>query len=142
MNGQQRVTGTDYEVFYIPHPDHRNRTREKSQWTIEIAEELDCFRRSIELNKHQQLGAWGLHLVDDMPAYLGVYKVQSGRPREPLFLAKFVDGGGTDQWHGYPVDHRDPSDKPTPDILNYWYRSGLLKGSKIRKITQGQPCKL
>jgi hypothetical protein len=125
-------------MVYLPHPDHRNASPTKSQWTITVQEELMAFQLSHARRWLNAGVGWGLHLVDGQPAYLGVLRDTQSR----AFLAKFVGSETQPVWHGYPADHCRTHDQPAVAVLDDWLRSRLLKRQIIRKISKGQPCKL
>ena len=59
---------------YIHKKDHRDKTPEKSQWTISELEERSCFVHGIKNNWNtpQKFVSWGLHFNDQgKVAYLG-----------------------------------------------------------------------
>ena len=90
-------------VHYGCHPDHRNGNHNKSQWTISTTEEVESFKCSYSQRWVLGTRAWGLHLVDGQPAYLGTAIDRSRH----LFVARFEDGNGNQRWqHGYPADHQ------------------------------------
>jgi hypothetical protein len=59
-------------VTYICHPDHRNTTPNKSQWRIVVEDERQCFATSRDRDWLDPAVGWGLHLIDEVPNYLGV----------------------------------------------------------------------
>lgn len=124
---------------YTHKTDHRNQSHQKSQWTISRNDELNCFHLMCENNWYKINCGWGMHLVRDLPTYLGV-----GVKRErQLFIAKFVDGNINGNWHGYPADYEENSqDIPPEDILISWYSAGYIKFAKVRKIIKQQPCRI
>ena len=67
-------------------------------------------------------------------AYLG-YDREVGE----VFIAKF-DNHAHSEWHGYPCNYRINNQLPPQEILTDWVEAGILKLSKVRKITRGQRC--
>lgn len=133
----------EYEIIpnvkYIHKNDHRDRTRNKSQWSISMNDERDCFKIMYLSNWYSDNKGWGLHIVDHIIRYLG-YSTNNSRS---LFIAKFVDGSGDNIWHGYPGDHiANHQDIPTSNILTDWISAGYISFSKVRKILKGQPCNI
>lgn len=139
MNGplRQYCDGSD---VYVIHPDHRNRSPEKSQWSIDPPREFQVFQCSKQRGwLSRGSSGWGLHIPNGSPEILGV----AVDHRTPVFVAKFVRDPSFAQWHGYPASHQDRSgDVPDHDVLADWERSGLLGPAKVRKILRGQPCRL
>jgi len=127
------------DIIYQVHPDHRNGTRGKSQWTISEQAELDMFDNVLGHGRlHSDVG-WGLYIDNGRVDYLGVAQDHYRK----VFVAKFVDGSQNNCWHGYPADHqRNVSDIPAPYILQEWLDANLLRCAVIRKIMRGQPCNL
>lgn len=63
--------------------------------------------------------------------------------KEELRIAKFIDGTGSDVWHGYPADYLNrKQDIPSTFVLQIWVSSGYIGKSDLRKIRQGMPCNL
>jgi len=132
-------TSTKAECMYRHHPDHRNGTSWKSQWTISEAAELASFE--LARSRGWLLGqvGWGLHIPIRSPEWLGVAQDHLTR----VFFAKFVGATAPVMWHGYPADHRrNAADIPADLVLKAWLMAALLSPAKIRKIARGQPCSL
>jgi len=125
-------------VTYQCHPDHRNCTPRKSQWTISEPEEVNCFRLTWREGWVNDKAGWGLHLVAGRPAHLGVAQDH----RTPVFIAKFVASGAQSCWHGFPADHSQTYDRPSDRVLGLWLLNGTLPPAKIRKVQKGEPCSL
>ena len=129
----------DSGVFYSHHPDHRNRTKNKSQWLITLDEETTCFRSSLNQGWLFNNIGWGLHFQDGNLTYLGFAQDHGTR----VFVAKFVDSNNQQSWHGYPADHRrNLADIPTQEVLSIWLNGNIIGAAKIRKLCKGQPCSL
>jgi len=133
-------------VFYIHNIQHRDGNRRKSQWTITELEERSCFEHGALFvyvyGVCESHTCWGLHFLDNSPAYLG-HSADELQERRLLLVAKFVDGNGNNHWHGYPADHvKNNQDIPPSAVRNIWLNSGQLTLAKIRKITRGQICNL
>jgi hypothetical protein len=125
-------------LHYKTHPDHRNGTAQKSQWTISISSEEVAFEHAIAANWRNGPNAWGVFPVLSSPDYLGV--AQDHRTR--VFLAKFV-GDHSDQWHGFPIDYRKSAYYvPPQNVLRSWLEKRIFARAKLRKISRGQSCSL
>jgi hypothetical protein len=126
-------------VHYGCHPDHRSGNQNKSQWIISTSEEVESFRLSYSQGWVVGTRAWGLHLINDRPAYLGI---AIDRSRQ-LFVARFEDGSGNLRWHGYPADHQKKVNDRLPEKLKeLWIRNNVLPAPKVRKLVTGAPCSL
>lgn len=125
-------------LVYTHNLVHRDWSREKSQWTISELLERKCFVHSCRKQWLEPGTTWGLHFHRGEVEYLGLGRDHQTR----VFIAKFVHDPGIDEWHGYPVDHRRPGDKPPKEVLDSWLRERILAAPKIRKIKGNQPCKL
>jgi hypothetical protein len=124
---------------YAVNPKHRNGSPDGSQWTIPPIEEHACFQTAEIAGWLLGDKGWGLHLVAETPAYLGV-AVDGGRL---LFVAKFVAGAAPVVWHGYPADpEKRTHDIPEEHVLQHWLVLNLLSKPKIRKLGRGQACRL
>lgn len=134
-----RVFRVSKEKTYTIHPDHRNCCPSKSQWTISEVTEKNIFLDALGRQWIQGVHGWGLLLTHGNLSYVGV---SSDRKRK-LFVARFIDGASSHNWHGYPADHqRCQRDIPSTSVLNDWLQSGILPAPKIRKLMRGQPCNL
>ena len=126
-------------IYYLHNSVHRNRTPRKSQWTINETAELGSFQMALNQNWLLPQEGWGLHFENGNPAYLGLAQDHTTR----VFVAKFVDRGNRNTWHGYPADHqKNNQDIPTVEILDKWLNRKVLPAPKIRKLAKGQPCGL
>ena len=124
-------------MTYAPNPQHRNKTKGKSQWSISRAQEVACFDTTHANQWVENNNGWGLHYSAGVPDYLGLAQDHTTR----VFIAKFVGNQGI--WHGYPADHQqNQQDIPTERILAIWMKTNVLRPAKIRKIMKGQPCRL
>jgi len=126
-------------ITYCINPVHRNKTHGKSQWAISMPLEKDAFTNAA--NQRWLLGdsGWGLYFKKGKASYLGVARDH----QKQVFVAKFVDSGRQQSWHGYPADHQtDTKDIPAESVLNSWLKSGFLRRPTIRKLHRGQPCSL
>ena len=119
--------------------DHRNKSKEKSQWTISHQDEVNVFVNAYTCNWIYKDNAWGVFFDNENINYLGVAQDHSTQ----VFIAKFVNDTNQIDWHGYPADYQLHSqDIPDEAILNYWLIHNILPKSKINKIARGKPCKL
>jgi hypothetical protein len=134
---QQHVIAPGFT--YQHHPDHRNRTAGKSQWTVSEADERTTFDYSRTNQWLAQHVGWGVYVLAGRATYLGV----SDDGLRRLLIAKFVGSNSPKVWHGYPADHQKTThDIPTTKILGQWMRLNLLRAAKVRKLMRGQPCNL
>ena len=126
-------------ITYCINPVHRNKTPGKSLWTISMPLERDVFLNASNQCWLVEYSGWGLYFEKGKVSYLGV-----GRDHQKqVFVAKFVDSGRQQSWHGYPADHqRDAKDVPTESVLRSWLEGRYLNRPTIRKLTKGQPCSL
>jgi hypothetical protein len=124
---------------YLHHPDHRNATHGKSQWTITKQEELASFHVAHSSGWITGVSGWGLYTPAGVPEWLGTAQDHVRR----VFLAKFVSSSTPVTWHGYPADHQvNAQDIPNERILNDWLTKGLFRPAKLRKLARGQACGL
>jgi hypothetical protein len=129
-------------VYYHPKLDHRNGSPKKSQWTIPVKIECNCFSQAYSLWKCPEHICWGLHFSDNKVDYLGESKKTAESTRK-LFIAKFIDSNKNRKWHGYPADHiANHHDIPPVTVLEMWLKAKHLRAATIRKISKGQKCKL
>jgi len=126
-------------LTYGSKPDHRDNTAVNSQWTINVEQEVECFRFTQARRWFDDGHGWGLHLENHSAAYVGV-----GIDRtHQLFLARFEGDRNNTYWHGYPAEHtRRTDDIPTEGIALQWIARNYLAKSKVRKLLKGQRCKL
>ncbi len=122
---------------YIVSSQHRRvGNPNKSIWTIDFEEEINCFIQTITQKWVSGVEAWGLKLNGTTLEVIGVTNT-----KKELKIAKFVDGTSTNVWHGYPADHMTKSqDRPTTIILKNWVDNGYITKAKMNKIRQGQLC--
>ena len=125
-------------IDYMNHPDHRNGTPNKSQWSVTEEEERNIFIRTWTSHWVVADAGWGLYLVNDAIAFLGVAQDHA----TPVFIAKFIGNNSMHDWHGFPVDHRRQSDRPAEAVLGAWLAAAIIPAAKIRKIQKVQPCRL
>jgi len=126
-------------VHYGCHPDHRNGNLNKSQWTISTSEEIKSFELSYSQRWIVGTQAWGLHLMNGHPTYLGMAIDRS----RLLFVARFEDGNGNQRWHGYPADHQTKvNDRLPEELKELWIKNNILAVAKVRKLSKGVPCNL
>jgi hypothetical protein len=130
--------------MYVINPHHRNGNKSKSQWTISEADEVESFSSARKQGWILDEKGWGLHMINNRPAWLGIAKDRTTQ----LFIAKFVGNPCTGsssgvEWHGYPADYRNNHhDIPEEGILRKWLSESTLSPAKVRKIAKGQPCNL
>lgn len=121
-------------VQYQIHPQHRNQTPNKSQWSISYEEEVCVFAGAfceglVVEGRH----IWGLYKPFDNPVVLGITK--NGFPSK---IAKFDNGTHNGFWHGYPVDHNMKQEYPPQEILATWRDKNYITKADISKIISGR----
>jgi hypothetical protein len=121
-------------VFYVHTAKHRNYTPDAGRWTISEFEERVSFSGALRAGWVGSAEGWGLHFVNGAPTYLGFDRYES-----PSFVAKFMDAGSTNLWHGFP---KAPADVPNPGVLNSWLQTGTLRKKTIKLLAQGRSCDL
>ena len=127
-------------VAYLPNPQHRDGNPNKSQWTINIDQEIYVFRCMAYYGWGFQNNGWGLLINNDGKVdYLGFINNRN----TAVFIAKFVGDTNHNSWHGYPADYQfRAQDVPDRAILQRWKENNYLTKAKVRKIMMGQPCKI
>lgn len=110
----------------------------KTVWTIDFDDEVECFKYSKTSDWIDDKYGWGIKVVNSNLQHVG-----HNFENETLKLAKFVDGNQNDIWHGYPADYlRKSQDRPPTFILKCWVDQGYLTKAKMNKIRRGQSCNL
>ncbi|WP_271765927.1 hypothetical protein [Aquimarina algiphila] len=124
---------------YIISSQHRaTGNPNKTVWSVDFNDEVECFRLSKTSDWIQDNYGWGIKVINSIIQYIG-----HNFENETLKLAKFVDGNGNDIWHGYPADYlRRSQDRPPTFILKNWVEQGFLTKAKMNKIRRGQSCNL
>ena len=119
--------------------DHRNKTKDKSQWIVSHHDEVAIFKDAYTRTWVSEDNAWGVFFNKGEIDYLGIAQNRVTQ----VFIAKFVNDVNHNTWHGYPADHVSHNqDIPHQDILNDWLVNKILPKAKISKIQQSKPCKL
>jgi hypothetical protein len=128
------------EYTYASKPDHRDGTRIKSQWTIEIIDEYACFQLGVDRSwKRDDVCAWGLHLVDGRAAYLGQTALDPG-PQADSWVAFFRL---SDTCHGYPSDpKRSIKEVPPEAVRGDWLAMQYVRPAAVRKLGRTVKCRL
>ena len=129
-----RTTGN----YIISSQHRRTGNPNKSIWTINFDEEVECFINAMNGNWKTEAIAWGIKTIGDVLHVVGL-----NPDNEELKIAKFVDGSKTNVWHGYPADYmRKAQDRPETVILKTWVDNGYITKAKMSKIRLGQSCNL
>ncbi len=124
------IEGKNYNYYF--HPQHRNNTPKKSQWTCSLEHEITLFKKGVKYNWKK--GDETLYSIINYESSIG----KSNDNRE-LFFSKFVSKNRK-EWHGYPADYvKNVQDRPSKEILNSWLKKKLIKKIHIRKTLKGQP---
>lgn len=131
---------------YVMNPLHRTPpgNPNKSQWTINAAEEENCFLHAYQEGWIDANGkVWGLHITGGKAQYLGVPAINSNHS-EPLYIGKFLDDDGYGNWHGYPADCRTNGtrDIPPSAVREAWLSSRLVRKRVITLLAKGKLCAL
>jgi hypothetical protein len=135
MAAEREVGG----LVYVFKTDHRDDSREKSQWRITPDEEIVSFELMREKAWNVARQGWSLHLEGERICYLGV---SIDRTRE-LFIAKFLGEPAVSRWHGFPADYQvHVQDIPDGGILLAWVELRYLTVAKMRKILRQQRCRI
>lgn len=117
---------------------HRNQNNQKSQWKISEAEELEIFVAGL-LNKwcdQTKMKIWSLPKQVGSFLQIGVERQSIGGSTK-LYMAKFTcDHNGT--WHGFPVSSKSVQDQPSEELMDVWYKMGLIDKSFRNKWSQGK----
>ena len=123
---------------YFVSSAHRRVQKNKSRWTLDINQEVDCFVTSQTNNWIEGIAAWGMVKNGNALVVIGINPQD-----EPLKIAKFVAKNNDGLWHGYPADFcRNPQDRPGVTILQVWRTRGYIEKHHIIKIRQGKECNL
>ncbi len=129
-NGNNQVQLVEY---YQIHPQHRNGTPKKSQWTIPCDDELSVFAGSVCENlviSGQYM--WGIYIPGAEPEVLGVT-----RYGDATKLAIFDNGKHNGFWHGYPADYIRGQEVPSDEVFDLWKNKGILTKADINRINKG-----
>ena len=119
---------------YFAKRDHRDRTPDKSQWTIREDYERSVFERTVVESWLADGHGWGLHLAAGSVNKLGESARGHGDVRD-LFVAFFVMDSVC---HGYPSDPiRSPREIPPTPVRRDWLTQGMMRPSAIRKMSRG-----
>lgn len=137
----------EYECSYIVVSYHRdNSLKNKSKWTIDEEEELNCFIQTQENMWIDDYTAWGIKyefIEDKKISKTIIDPIGNSEHNEDLHIAKFVDSNENDTWHGYPADYRrKKQDIPPTNVLSAWMEAGILKKHQASKIKRGKKCNL
>jgi hypothetical protein len=113
---------------------HGNLKQEKSVWLIKWQEELASFGAATSNLWIENQFAWGLHLVNNSPDYLGKLALKHG-PNRCTKIAMFILN---DRCHGYPIDNKDTDDLPPGPVQKDWMTKGYFSKAKMNKIIGGK----
>lgn len=117
----------EIEYQYQTNPPHRSGAPNKSQWTIPLAGEHDCFRGALEAGWRDGNIAWGFHQANGIKQQLGLDRDHA----TPAYIARFEAKNQPEVWHGYPVGRQDP---PTQEVIRIWLENDVLPPAKLAKI--------
>lgn len=126
---------------YEHNPVHRDRRRRgtKSQWLIELEDEIASWAHSLEQGWRSELTSWGV-FPPAAPDVLG----EDCRSQELVRVAMFVRPAHTDVWHGYPVDTAKRDDIPSTSVLRAWlqHKPPLFRKRDLVALTRQEGCTL
>ena len=89
-----QIDGVTY--VYEPNPLHRNRAKNKSQWTISTVAEQTVFTQTVQQDWREANYTWGFHMKEGKPQYLGVDRDH----KTLVFMARFEARTVPQIWHG------------------------------------------
>lgn len=124
---------------YVATPAHRGKpSQDKSSWSISVPDEVQCFEKASLSGWSGNGHRWGNWSASGKLAPLG-----TNHWNEELHIARFVDGGATAPWHGFPADYRRRTqDRPPAQVLFAWRDAGLIEKHMVAKIRMGKRCSL
>lgn len=124
----------NFNGSYMSVSYHRNGDSEKSQWTINVEEEFDCFKNALVNNWHIEKRGWSLHPSNRL---MEIGKLKSGKSS---FIIRFQEMSPIGQevqnrWHGYPADIKAKNNDIPPDaVLRDWLDKKYIKNHQFSKI--------
>lgn len=135
----------DEKIFqgwvYHPNPDHRGdkNSGDKSKWTITVDEEGECFVSARKQDWIEGNRGWGLHFVNENRTLVGSLADSMQQKNRTSWIAKFIDGTNTLNWHGWPADTKlKVNDRPLEKVLQDWIDKRYISKAERRKIIQGK----
>ena len=129
---------------YMPNLQHRNQSyaMKKSQWSISIQEENECFNNANDQEWFFKNSLWGVQFIPDNNPPLKILGAAPPPVSCELKMAKFVCDSH-DNWHGYPVAHwMSPYDRPGESVLKDWCEKGIISKANFARIRRGKKCAL
>lgn len=129
----------DVESKYIISSQHRRTgNHNKCTWIASFDEEVQCFSVSYTEKWIINTKAWGFLFSDNTLKVIGC-----NNKNQELKLAKFVDAGSNNVWHGYPADPMNRiQDIPVKAILLKWVANKYITKATMSKLTRGLSCNL
>ena len=116
---------------------HRNGTANKSQWLIDVFDEIVLFVNAITLEYIVGTRGWNVLVRNQQLVPIGV-TVQG----EPSYIGRFTSTGNG-EWHGYPGDYkRSVSDIPHSKVLHKWVENAYITKAAMLRIQLQKPCNL
>lgn len=116
---------------------HRNGTADKSQWQIEVFDEIVLFANAVTLGYIVGNRGWNVMVHDQQLVPIGV--TTQG---EPSYIGRFAFTGNG-EWHGYPGDYkRSVSDIPSTKVLYKWVENAYITKATMSRIQKQKPCNL
>ncbi|MBR6854003.1 MAG: hypothetical protein IKN03_01155 [Fibrobacter sp.] len=115
---------------------HRDRNPAKAQWIISVNEEIDSFADTKANNWIDGNKGWGIIIGGKSHKIIGY--VRNKGENIFVYIACFVNGAKTDEWHGYPANiARGASDRPVDSVLGEWRESKYISNSEYSRIRRG-----
>lgn len=125
---------------YQPKKDHRDKTAEKSQWTISEIDEIKLFLRGF-CNHWYNPSKEQIWAVTKDFTIIGEESRNSknrGSKFTSLFFAKFTSDK-QNVWHGYPISPYLNHDRTIPQsIINDWLDRKIVEKSYMAKWQKGK----
>ena len=122
---------------YLINLRHRDGSRKKSQWCVDVEVEVVIFERSCPANLGDNVFRWGLYFGQSSEEnYSFLSKV--GMLGE--HIAKFRVSGPPKVWHGYPAhpSTRIPQDRPPDSLLESWVATDRISKVHRRRLLKDQ----
>lgn len=127
---------------YTVNKQHRDNTREKSQWCITTAEELDVFAHGLINNwlSENRKVLWSVFRgeTDFKIGNESQSNKNQGSKCLHLYIAKFTCDNN-EEWHGYPISGYQNENRYIPKkISDDWLHKKLISKKIFTKFQQGK----
>lgn len=120
--------------------DHRNDSRQKSQWTISHIEEFEVFILGFknEWTNPNQDTIWSICRNLSVLGCESQNNIHTGSKQKNLIVAKFTKDL-QHIWHGYPISSYSQNDANIPiPVINAWDSCGIFPKSQFQKWKKGK----